>query len=324
MTAMIQKEKINWDYSTVIPLVSFHVFALFAVFPQLFSWYNFIASILLLQITGGFGISIGYHRMLSHRAFRDVHPIFGFFHTLCGTLALQMGPISWSRIHRHHHKHTDTPQDPHDQNKGFFHVHIGWMLEKMDMNKFQQPTDLEKIWYVKFMEKNFVYINTIFLLGLFGLGYYIGANDPLNFESAEYMAAHSAVHHGLIGGTGMLVWAGFVRIIVLYNLTWCINSVCHRFGYKNFEVDGSTGTSKNNYFIGYFSFGEGWHNNHHAFPTSAKQGLLPWQVDMSYGLILILKFLGLAWNVKVPTPEMIEKRKAHSGLILEPEALPAL
>lgn len=293
MTDKIQNKKIAWDYGTVVPLLAFHVFALFAIFPQLFSWYNLIASFVLLQITGGFGISIGYHRMLSHRAFRDVNPFFGFFHTLCGTLALQMGPISWSRIHRAHHKFTDTPQDPHDQNKGFFHVHIGWMLEKMDMEKYQYPTDLEKIWYVKFMEKYFVYINTAFLLGLFGLGYYIGVADPLNFESSEYKSAHSIVHLGLIGGTGMLVWAGFVRIIVLYNLTWCINSVCHRFGYKNFEVDGNTGTSKNNYFIGYFSFGEGWHNNHHRFPNSAKFSYKWWEFDISWAYISLATKLGI-------------------------------
>ncbi len=291
MTVISQKKKIDWDYSTVIPLVSFHVFALFAIFPQLFNWYNLIAAFVLLQVTGGFGISIGYHRMLSHRAFKEVHPLFGFFHTLCGTLALQMGPISWSQIHRAHHKYTDTPQDPHDQNKGFFHVHIGWMLEKMDMNKYQFPTDLEKIWYVKFMEKYFVLINTTFLLSLFGLGYYIGLADPLNLISAEYKASHSQLYQGMIGGAGMLVWAGFVRIIVLYNLTWCINSVCHRFGYKNFEIDGSTGTSKNNYFIGYFSFGEGWHNNHHRFPNSAKFSYKWWEFDISWAYIVLISKL---------------------------------
>lgn len=292
--------KREWDFKTIIPLVAFHVFAFLALIPQLFSWYNLIACFVILQITGGFGISIGYHRMLSHRAFKDVHPIFGFFHTLCGTLALQMGPISWSRIHRAHHKYTDTPQDPHDQNKGFFHVHIGWMLEKWDVSKYQNPTDLEKIWYVNWMEKNFVIINTVFLLMLFGLGYYLGAYNPLGWQhpmGEDYLPA-DIVTRGLLGGVGMLAWGGFVRIIILYNLTWCINSVCHRFGYKNFEVDSSTGTSKNNYFIGYFSFGEGWHNNHHRFPSSAKFSYRWWEFDISWA------YINLMSKIKICSPKV--------------------
>lgn len=305
MTIAIKNEKKKWDYSTVIPLFAFHIFALFALFPHLLSWYNLIACFIVLQITGGFGISIGYHRMLSHRAFSNVHPLFGFFHTLCGTLALQMGPISWSRIHRAHHIHTDTPQDPHDQNKGFFHVHIGWMLEEIDMNKFQAPTDLEKIWYVRMMEKYFVIINTTFLLSLFGFGYYLGVYNPLGFShplGAEYMGG-STLYQGLIGGAGMLVWAGFVRIIILYNLTWCINSVCHRFGYKNFKVDSSTGTSKNNFFIGYFSFGEGWHNNHHHFPYSAKFSYHWWEFDISWAYIY------LASKLKICHPKIYNQKE---------------
>jgi fatty-acid desaturase len=159
------------------------------------------------------------------------------------------------------------------------------MLEKMDINKFQIPTDLEKIWYVRMMERYFVLINTSFLLCLFGLGYYIGVYDPLGFNKTS--VGVDALYNGLIGGVGMLVWAGFVRIIILYNLTWCINSVCHRFGYKNFKVDSSTGTSKNNYFIGYFSFGEGWHNNHHHFPYSAKFSYYWWEFDISWAYIYL-------------------------------------
>ena len=293
MTTAVKIEKIEWDWGTIIPLLSFHVLALLAFIPHLFSWYNLIGWFVVLQITGGFGISIGYHRMLSHRAFMKFHPIFGFFHTLCGTLALQMGPISWSRIHRAHHKFTDTPKDPHDQNKGFFHVHIGWMLQKINMENCQYPTDLEKIGYVKFMEKYFVILNTTFLLSLFGLGYYLGASNPLNFSNpfGEDYTATSTLNKGLLGGAGMLIWAGFLRIVVLYNLTWCINSVCHRFGYKNFAVDSNTGTSKNNYFIGYFSFGEGWHNNHHHFPNSAKFSYRWWEFDISWAYISLMSKL---------------------------------
>jgi fatty-acid desaturase len=262
-----------------------------AFIPHLFSWYNVTIAFLMLQITGGFGISIGYHRMLAHRSLANVNPVFGAIHTLCGALALQMGPISWARIHRDHHKFTDSVKDPHDNHKGFFYSHIGWMLEKMDMSKFQFGTDLVKINYVKFIEKYYVTINIVFLLSLFILGFYLGTSNPLGLHSNLDMK--SGLQKGFLGGVGMIVWAGFARIAVLYHLTWSINSVCHRFGYTNFKSDDNTGTSRNNIFIGYFSFGEGWHNNHHKFPYSAKFSVHWWEIDISWLYIIALSKVGL-------------------------------
>ena len=273
----------------VVALIIFlHLFSFLAFLPMFFNWYNVIGMIVLLQITGGFGISIGYHRLLAHRAFFSFHPLMGFFHTLCGVLAFQMGPISWARIHRAHHKYTDSPKDPHNQNKGFFYVHLGWMLEKIDMSRFQVPSDLLRIKYVRLMEKYYFSLNAIFFIFLFFIGYFLGSLNPLGFEMND-----RSFHQLILNGIGMMIWAGFLRIITLYHLTWSINSVCHRYGYQNFIENRNTGSSKNNLFIGYFSFGEGWHNNHHQYPYSAKFSFHWWEFDVSWLYIKLISKINL-------------------------------
>lgn len=308
----IYKNKIN--YAIVFQLIIIHLFALFIFFPPFFSWYNFFGFISIFLITGGLGVSIGYHRLLAHRSFVNVNPVFGFFHTLCGTIALQMGPISWARIHRDHHKYTDNEKDPHDRNKGFFYSHIGWMLLKIDMTKHQFGTDLVKINYVRFLEKHYILINILFLLFLFCLGYYLGLKNPFNLPGPigfENIIVVEDRNKGIMGGLGMLVWGGFARIVLLYHITWSINSVCHWFGYQNFKPNSLTGTSKNNMLIGYISFGEGWHNNHHQFPNSAKFSHRWWEFDVSWAYLYILSKLGIC-QPKVPSTNIGNNQKKET------------
>lgn len=287
------KNKLN--YAIVFQLIIIHFCALLIFFPLFLSWYNLIIGFIVFQITG-FGVSIGFHRFLAHRSFVNVNPIFGFIHAFCGTLALQMGPISWARIHRDHHKYTDKDNDPHDRNKGFFYSHLGWMLYKIDMSKHQFGTDLVKINYVKFLEKHYLLINFLSLIFLFFLGFFLGFYNPLDFKhpmGQKYEIVGNDLYIGIISGLGMLVWAFFARIVLLYHITWSINSVCHKFGYHNFKVDTKTGTSKNNFLIGYISFGEGWHNNHHQFPYSAKFSHRWWEFDISWAYLCVLSKLKL-------------------------------
>lgn len=299
--SFISAEKNKINYAIVTQIIVIHLLALFIFLPQFCSWYNIVIGFLIFQITG-FGVSIGYHRFLAHRAFINVSPFFGFIHTLFGTLALQMGPISWARIHRDHHKYTDKDSDPHDRNKGFFYSHIGWMLYRIDMSKHQFGTDLVKINYVKFLEKFYIYINFIFLIILFFLGFLLGIYNPFELEhpmGKSHETVGDKLHVGLMSGLGMVIWAFFARIVLLYHITWSINSFCHRFGYNNFKIDAKTGTSKNNFLIGFISFGEGWHNNHHQFPYSAKFSHHWWEFDISWAYIIFLTKLKIC-EPKVP------------------------
>jgi fatty-acid desaturase len=232
-----------------------------------FSWGAFLTAVALYVLTG-LGITVGYHRLLAHRAFRATPAVTRVLATM-GSLALQGGPLRWVADHRQHHFHSDSDGDPHDIARGLFFAHVGWVFyvfpKDYDERRIRQQTrDLCRDPYLVWLEKY------DFLPG-FVLG------------GALLLA----------GGFPYFLWGFCARLVFLYHSTWLVNSACHSWGYRSFE----TAPGTNNWLVALLAFGEGWHNNHHAWPSSARHGLKPWEVDVSWALITALKKLRLAWGI---------------------------
>jgi stearoyl-CoA desaturase (delta-9 desaturase) len=265
-------EKLKPDWSIIIYMAFLHLGALAAFLPGTFSWSAVGLMLLLHWITGGLGVTLGFHRLVTHRSFQ-VPKWLEYFVVLCGTLSCEGGPIDWVGLHRLHHLHSDTPPDPHDASRGFWWSHMGWML-------FENPARAYIPRFTKDIGDDPVYrfFNTYFILIQVGLGLILFA----------------------IGGWPFVVWGIFVRIVVVFHCTWLVNSATHMFGYKSYDVgDRST----NCWWVALLTYGEGWHNNHHAFQHSARHGLRWWEIDLTWMTISVLQALGLATNVKLVEKE---------------------
>ena len=268
-------EKIPPAWGTIIYMASIHFVALFAVFPSNFSWEAIGVAFVLYCITAGVGITLGFHRLVSHRSF-ETPKLVEYFLIFCGTLACQGGPLDWIGLHRIHHKYSDTELDPHDSNQGFWWSHLGWMLCQNPANeKISRYTkDIAKDPFYQFCQIGMIPIQVV--LGLF-------------------------LYH--FGGWPFVIWGIFVRLVVVFHCTWFVNSATHKFGYKSHE---SNDNSKNCWWVALLTFGEGWHNNHHAYQYSARHGLQWWEIDLTWMMIKLLSLLGLAKNIKLP-PTTVEQ-----------------
>lgn len=232
---------------------------------------------LVLHLIGLFGITIGYHRMLTHSSFQS-HPFIRYFFVLSGCFALEGAPLDWTATHVKHHAHSDEEDDPHSPLKSFWHAHTGWLF---DRSNYADPKE-----YCPHLleEKPLVWINNHYTLWAF----------------ATFIVPF------LIGGWTGLLWGGFVRIFLTTHITWSVNSICHTFGNRDFET---TDESRNNWLIGLLALGEGWHNNHHAFPKNAFHGMWWYQLDASGMIIRVLEKLGLAWDVQRVGQQTLEAQR---------------
>ncbi|ERN42422.1 fatty-acid desaturase [Rubidibacter lacunae KORDI 51-2] len=256
------------DWATIIYMALIHGVALLALLPSNFSWSALGVAFVLYWITGGIGVTLGYHRLVSHRSFQTPKWL-EYILVFCGTLAAQGGPIEWIGIHRIHHKYSDLDLDPHDSNKGFWWSHMGWMLhelpEHVDYWRYTQDINTDPVY--RFLQNYFILIQVALGLLLFALG-----------------------------GWSWVIWGIFVRLVVVFHCTWFVNSATHKFGYRSLD---STDCSRNCWWVALLTFGEGWHNNHHACQYSARHGLKWWEIDVTWMAIQTLQFLGLAKNVKL-------------------------
>ena len=244
----------------------------------------------------GLGVTIGFHRMLTHRSF-EAHPWARNFWTILGSLAVEGSPIDWCMVHRKHHQFSDHHGDPHSPHlhddtmigmlKGAWHSHVGWMFNANWSRK-------ERLKYVPDL------MNDPILLSI-DRNYYLWVTATLVIPTIIGGLASMSLMGAWLG----LLWGGLARVCLSHHMTWAINSICHLFGARDFK---SSDDSRNNVFFGVFSHGEGWHNNHHAFPTSARHGLKWWQLDLSWMIIRGMQMVGLAWNVKLPTEKQMENR----------------
>lgn len=260
--------KLKWGTVTWILLM--HVGALLA--PWTFTRPALFLFLLLTWVTGGLGICLGYHRLLTHRSFR-VPKFLEYVFTFAGGLAGEGGPISWTAAHRLHHGRSDKPGDPHSPMKSFLWAHMLWCMT------FSREID-EYDSYVRYTRDL--------------------ARDPihrfLNRTHGIWLVTLAALLW-IWGGWPFLVWGVFVRSVFVYHCTWLVNSAAHTWGYQSFKTgDRST----NNWWVALLSFGEGWHNNHHVFQGSARHGLKWWEFDATFLTIRILSFLKLASHIQVP------------------------
>ena len=261
----------------VIPFVA-------TVYAAVLLWQQYIDArdlilMLTLYVVSGIGITVGYHRLLTHTSF-ETYKLIKALLLAMGAMALEGSPTSWASTHIEHHAHADSEDDPHSPLVNLWHAHVGWMFSHVD-----RPTI-----YGSWLRKDPIVV-------------WIDRTWPL-------WAAFGLVIPFAIGGWRGLLWGGLVRICLTHHSTFSVNSICHTFGRRPYMTKDS---SRNNWLVSLFAFGEGWHNNHHTFPRSAAHGLHWWQVDFSYYLIRGLELMHLAWNVRVATPEEQHKRAARAG-----------
>ena len=263
----------NWG--VILFMATIHALAVVALLPRFWSITAVATLLVLYWLTACLGVTIGYHRLLTHRAFRVPRWLERFFAT-CGALSCQHGPIDWVGLHRHHHKFSDTEADHHDSNRGFWWSHMGWMLEHVPaMASVPRLTgDLAVDPYHRWLNRWFLVLQ----LPLAGLLFWIGSATGA-------------------GGWALVLWGIPLRLVVVYHITWLVNSATHCWGEA---VHDSGDRSRNNLWVALFTFGEGWHNNHHAYPHSARHGFGPGQIDLTWQHIRLLRALGLASHVRLP------------------------
>jgi stearoyl-CoA desaturase (delta-9 desaturase) len=278
--------------AVVLPFLAF-IAALVLLWNRAVGWTD-LAILAVMYLVTAFGVTIGFHRMLTHRSFATHKPIEYAF-AIAGSMAVQGPVIDWVADHRKHHAHTDAEGDPHSPHvghgsglRGLWHAHVGWLFDangQADRRKY--APDLLDDRGMRWLNRHF--------LGLVGL-------------SLLLPAALGLALTGTIAGalTGMF-WGGLVRIFFVHHVTWSINSICHFHGSRRFATEDR---STNVWWLSAASLGEAWHHNHHAFPRSAFSGLHWWELDLSGLVIRAMRRLGLAWNVVAISPERQRQRLA--------------
>jgi stearoyl-CoA desaturase (delta-9 desaturase) len=261
------RRSINWKNLSIV--VVFHLLTIPALF--VFSWQNFAAMLIGNWIVGSLGVGLGYHRLLTHRSFKAPKWL-EYTLTIFGAMAIQDDAPKWVATHRIHHRHVETERDPHSTRPGFWWAHIEWILRGTAQD--HDAATLQK--YVPDLLKDKFHV-------LLAKYYYV----PIVLSGFVLYA---------IGGWSMVLWGVFARVVFGWHSTWLVNSATHYFGKRSFEtIDDST----NNWFVALLTFGEGWHNNHHAYPSSARHGLKWYQFDMNWLTIRIFEKLGWAKQIRV-------------------------
>ena len=262
------REKLGVNWSNWVFLVVAHLAAVTALF--FWSWPAVITAVVLYWIGGSLGIGMGYHRLLTHRGYK-VPKAVEYFLTICGTLALEGGPIQWVVTHRIHHAHTDRAGDPHTPRDGGWWAHIGWILWGTAQNHDQAT--LERYAPDLIKDRFYRLLNRFYYIPLLVVG-------VLLF---------------VFGGWGVMLWGVFLRSVLAFHATWLVNSATHLWGKTRFETGDD---SRNTWWVALLTFGEGWHNNHHAHPTSARHGLHWYEFDLNWLGIRALQLLGIAHSIK--------------------------
>lgn len=263
-----------------------------------FSWAQLVP-LLVMYAASALGVTVGFHRLFTHRSFETIQPV-RLALAIMGSMAVQGPLLKWVAVHRRHHHHSDAPGDPHSPHlhgtgflamlRGIWHAHTGWLFEPDGPGLYKYVGDL-------LSDRVLSAISALFPLWV-ALGLLIPAGLG-----------------GLLTGTWWgaflgFIWGGLIRVFVVHHVTWSINSVCHIWGRQPFR---SHDQSRNNVVFGLLGMGEGWHNNHHAFPTSARHGLRWWEIDVTYLIIRAMAAVRLAWKVRVPTADAIAARLRNAG-----------
>jgi stearoyl-CoA desaturase (Delta-9 desaturase) len=277
------------DWLRVLPFVLLHLGCL-AVF-----WVGVspvaVAIALILYALRMFAITAFYHRYFSHRSFRTSRTL-QFVFALIGAASVQRGPLWWAAHHRHHHRHSDAPDDVHSPRHGFWHSHMGWFLTRRafttDLNLVP---DLARFPELRWLDRFDIAMPTALAISLYGLGVLLDWVWPSLGTS----------------GSQLLVWGFFVSTVVLFHATVTINSLAHRYGSRRFATNDD---SRNNLWLALLTFGEGWHNNHHFYSSSARQGFRWWEIDLTWYALRLMALLGLVRDLK-PVPAWVLDKAEH-------------
>jgi stearoyl-CoA desaturase (Delta-9 desaturase) len=279
----------------MLPFLGF-VVAIVLLWNTLVDWSD-LAVMLVMYVISGYGVTLGFHRLLTHRSFQTFKPV-EYTLAILGSLAVQGPVMSWVADHRKHHAHTDKEGDPHSPHghgggfkgavAGLWYAHMGWLFKASGTAEHSRyAKDLYEDPGMRVIHRTFALWATVGILIPAGLGY--------------------AIDGTLAGAVTAALWGGPVRIFALHHVTWSINSVCHFFGSRRFEVEDH---STNVFWMSLVSFGESWHHNHHTFPRSAMHGLRAWEVDPTAWLIRGMRRVRLAWNVVEISPERQQQKLA--------------
>ena len=267
----MQRPHINWakgNWGTAIFLICAHLASIAA--PFFWSWPAVITGVVLYWVGASLGIGMGYHRLLTHRGYKVPKPVEYFLIT-CGTLTLEGGPIQWVVTHRIHHAHADRAEDPHTPRHGGWWAHIGWILWGTAQN--HSPATIARYAPDLMNDRYYRWLNRSYYVPLIIVGLMLF----------------------VFGGWGVMLWGVFLRLTLCLHATWLVNSATHLWGKTRFETGDD---SRNSWWVALLTFGEGWHNNHHAHPTSARHGLRWYEFDLNWLGIRALQFLGLAHSIK--------------------------
>jgi fatty-acid desaturase len=278
-SAEMWKMGIHWPTAIWIGVV--HLFALAA--PFFFSWQALIVCAVLILATGSLGVCMGYHRLLTHGSFKTYRPIRWLLACL-GGLSGEGSALMWVANHRKHHKYSDKHGDPHSPRDGRWWSHMFWFIpdwgQKINRDLLERYAgDMLKDRGMRILHVMFLPSHIILGVGLYLLGHY---------------GTFMGMQGGWVSGLSMLFWGTGVRMVYVMHVTWFVNSATHLWGYRNYET---TDDSRNLWWVGLLAFGEGWHNNHHAFQRVASQGHHWWEVDVTYWMILAMEKVGLAWDI---------------------------
>jgi len=269
---------LNWLTAVIMGL--FHVGAVMALLH--FSWTAFFAAVFFHWLAVGLGISLGYHRLHTHRGYKT-SKAFEYFLAICGTLTLEGGPMFWVATHRVHHQHSDQDGDPHTPRDGGFWAHAGWILFG---DTHHNNTELMARYAPDLAKQPFYrLLNTYHYVPLTVLGFAMLA----------------------IGGWQLVYWTIFLRVVFGLHATWLVNSATHMWGSRRFNTRDD---SRNSWWVALLTFGEGWHNNHHAHPVSARHGLAWYEFDISWITLKLLASLGVVSDLKVAKIRQVPQEEA--------------
>ncbi|MGB0334718.1 MAG: acyl-CoA desaturase [Opitutales bacterium] len=276
------------------PILFMHIAALGALFTG-FSWVA-VGTLAVTYVVRVFALTAGFHRYFSHRSFKTSR-LFQFVLAWVGTSSAQLGPMWWAANHRHHHQHSDKEEDIHSPVvKDAFWAHIGWVLCRAYRSiQYDRIKDLIKYPELRFIDR----FHILPVLSLIGLLYAFGAGLNAYFPALG------------TSGLQLVMWGFFLSTVLVYHVTFLVNSVTHIVGSKRFETDDE---SRNSWWVALLTFGEGWHNNHHRWPLSARQGMYWWEFDLSYLILRCMEKVGLVWDLQV-YPEKIYEEAMSGPLV---------
>jgi stearoyl-CoA desaturase (delta-9 desaturase) len=282
--------RIDWSYAGGI--AALHLLALLAFVPWLFSWTGVLLVPIGMYTFGTLGINVGLHRLLTHRSLACPRWLERTL-VLLGTCGFMDSPAYWVAVHRRHHQFADEERDPHSPIESFFWSHLGWYMVKVEperraelVQRYAKDVLRDPLYALLERNGNWLLPIAVSWLLLFAGGW------------GAALAAGAGTIEAVQLGASVLVWGGFVRGVVVFHITMSVNSFTHLWGYRSYHTDDN---SRNNVFIGLLAAGEGWHNNHHADPRSARHGRRWWELDIAWLLIRLLERVGLARDVVMPS-----------------------